>query len=105
LAHSGNVGYGLLAYRFISEKRVLAEGYTHAPSERNLTLSHGITSISILVFDLPFTEAKDDLTLELKVLEPMKFLKPFAGKISCKINPDYIAEFNKCYNEDLKTVY
>lgn len=100
--HERRAGYGLLAYKFISKNKVLAEGYTHVPTRRDLMLKRGITSINILVFDLPFLGAGEDLTLHLEVREPFRDLEPYAGNINCKINPDYNADFGKCYNEDLK---
>ena len=103
--HDRTAGYGLLAYRFISEGKVLAEGYTHAPTRRNLMLKRGITSINILVFDLPFPGAGSDLTLQLEVLEPFKYLEFHSGNIYCKINPDYNPDFDECYNKDLSVPY
>ena len=103
--HDRIAGYGLLAYEFVSKGKVLAQGYTHAPTRRNLMLKDGVTSTNILVFDLPFPDASDDLALHLEVREPFRYLEPYAGKIRCKINPDYDAKLGKCYNEDLKIPY
>ena len=103
--HDRIAGYGLLSYKFISRNKVLAEGYTHAPTRRNLTLKQGVTSTHILVFDLPFPGADNDLVLHLEVQEPFAYLEPYSGKITCKINPNYIADFGKCYNEDLRVPY
>lgn len=105
LFHDGNVGDGILKYRFLSRGRVIAEGYTRAPNDRHLMFYHGVTMINILVFDLPFPGTGNDLTLELEVKEPFEFLEPFAGKTTCQIEPDYIASFGKCYNEDLRMKY
>ncbi|WP_449242039.1 hypothetical protein [Desulfovibrio sp.] len=99
--HHHIVGPGILKYRFVSNGRVIAEGRTFEAQKQNLMYSLGITSINILVFNLPFPGAGGDLTLELEVLEPMTFLEPYAGNTYCKINPDYDPKFCKCYNEDL----
>jgi len=94
-------GPGVLNYRFVSNGRVLADGRTFEPNRRSLSFYLGISTIHILVFNLPFPGAGDDLTLELEVLEPMTFLEPYAGKIYCKINPDYNPKFCECYNKKL----
>ncbi|WP_319469498.1 hypothetical protein [uncultured Pseudodesulfovibrio sp.] len=99
--HDRKIGSGLLKYRFTSWGRLLAEGYTHEPNRHHLGLKQGITSINLLVFELPFPGAFGDLDMELEVVEPFNFLKPYSGKINCKINPDYSAKFGKCYNENL----
>ena len=99
--HKRIVGHGILNYRFTSKGHALAEGRTFEAQKHNLMYYLGITSINILVFNLPFPGAGDDLTLELEVLEPMTFLEPYAGNTYCKINPDYDPMFCECYNKKL----
>lgn len=102
LFHSEGIGKGALKYQFISDGRILKEGITFQPSKRNLSLYNGRSSVSILAFDLPFPGANGDLTLNLKVIDPMIYLKKYSNNITCQINPDYNPDFNQCYNKDLK---
>lgn len=99
--HDNLVGSGDLTYRFVSKGHVLATGHTHRPDRRHLMLNHGMTSINILVFHLPFPGAGDDLELQLSVHEPFKFLDAYKGQTFCKISPDYNPKFNECYNGGL----
>lgn len=93
-------GDGILAYRFISKDKVLAEGITARPKRR--TLYRGATYINLMVFDLPFPGAGDDLTLVLTVKEPMEFLTQFKGDLTCRIRPNYSSKKGECYDEVLR---
>jgi hypothetical protein len=103
LAHRGFEGNGVLAYRFISKKKILAEGITAQPKRRSL--KGEVTYINLLVFDLPFPGAENDLTLELTVQEPMEFLTGFKGDLTCRVRPNYSSKAGKCYDEDLRIEY
>ncbi len=99
--HNHIVGPGVLNYRFISNGRVLAEGCTPDHNKYRISFYQDISSIHILVFNLPFPGAGDDLTLELDVLEPMAFLNPYIGNIYCRIKPAYSTKFSLCYDKGL----
>lgn len=101
LFHRGFDGSGILAYRFISHNKILAKGSTAQPITRG-TLYRGVTYINLLVFDLPFPGAGNDLTLELTVQEPMEFLTRFKGALTCRIRPNYSAKVGGCYDEVLR---
>ncbi|MBI9078585.1 MAG: hypothetical protein JEY79_02445 [Pseudodesulfovibrio sp.] len=103
--HDGLVGPGALRYRFISRGKTIAEGLTFPPARQHLTLYRGVTLIAILVFDLPFPGAGNDLSLELTVETPMTFLNEYSGKINCSIRPNYSAKAGRCYDEELKIAY
>lgn len=103
LAHRGFDGDGVLAYRFISNDRVLAEGVTARPKRRSLTGE--ITYINLMVFDLPFPGAGKDLTLELTVKEPMDFLTQFKGDLTCRVRPNYSSKKGECYDKVLRIDY
>ncbi len=92
---------GQVKYAFKSNGRVLKEGLSLPLSRKNFGGREGHDLVELLVFDLPFPDAKEDLTLTLEVTTPFEFLKAYSKQIRCWINPDYSAKFNKCYNEDL----
>lgn len=100
--HDGLVGNGCLAYSFESNGRVIYEGITNQLSGRHRNLYKNNSSISLLVFDLPFIGASHDLVLRLTVLEPMTFLNNYRGSITAQVNPDYSPKRSGCYNEELK---
>ena len=100
LAHDGFEGNGALQYRFKSNGIVLAEGTTPRPKRRSL--KGGTTYIKLMVFDLPFQNAEDDLILELTVKEPMTFLSQFKGELTCRIRPNYSPINGECYDEVLR---
>jgi hypothetical protein len=100
--HERKVGPGLLAYRFLSDGRILAEGLSYTPDKQNLGLRRNTSLISVLLFDLPFPGEGNTLVLELEVLEPFEFLKPYVGNIKCRITPDYDSKIGRCVNEDLR---
>ena len=99
--HDNIIGPGDLMYRFVSKGQTLAKGHTRQPSKQHLMLNNGTTSINILVFNLPFPGAGEDLELQLTVHEPFHFLNAYKGRTFCKINADYNPKFGKCYNEEL----
>jgi len=105
LFHNSEPGNGLLKYSFVSNGRVIDEGLTYPPNSLHMALYRGITSIIILVFDLPFNSEGDSLTLDLEVIEPMRFLEPFSGKIHCKVSPSYDAKLGKCHGESTRIVH
>ncbi|WP_419786959.1 hypothetical protein [Pseudodesulfovibrio sp.] len=92
---------GQVRYAFKSNGRVLKEGVSLPLSRKHTGGRKGHDLISLFVFDLPFPEAKGNLTLTMEVTTPFAFLKAYSKEIRCWISPDYSAKFNKCYNEDL----
>ncbi|MDD3313684.1 hypothetical protein [Pseudodesulfovibrio sp.] len=102
LAHRGFEGDGFWAYRFMSGSKILAEGLTTQPDQRHRALYRGVTYITLLVFDLPFPDAGNDLTLELTVKKPMEFLARYKGVLTCRIRPNYSAKAGGCYDEELR---
>ncbi|MBI9081879.1 MAG: hypothetical protein JEY79_19330 [Pseudodesulfovibrio sp.] len=80
---------GSLRYRFISKDQILGEGMTLPLIGKNRIVKDGSSSIDILIFTLPISGAGDDLTLDLEVITPIKFLNGYSGKITCFINPYY----------------
>jgi hypothetical protein len=99
------VGPGTLRYRFVSKGQIIAEGLTFPPARRHFARYREVTLINILVFDLPFPGAGNDLSLELTVETPMTFLNEYSGKINCSIRPNYSAKAGRCYDEELKIAY
>lgn len=102
LAHNWQKGNGRLSYSFESGGEVLHEGTTNPPDGKHRRLYNETSSVSLLVFDLPFPKADNDLVLNLIVLEPMTFLNKYSGDITVQINPDYSGKLNGCYNEELR---
>jgi len=100
--HDDIVGPGALAYRFISNGKVLKEGLSFPADKRQLMLQRSTSVIPLMLFDLPFPEADDELQLDIRVVSPFDFLKPFAGGIRCRITPDYDSKFGGCHSEDLR---
>jgi hypothetical protein len=100
--HDRLVGPGLLAYRFLSDGRVLGDGLSFPPDKRQLGLRRDTSLIPVMLFDLPFAKEGGDLVLELEVVEPFTFLKPYAGNIKCRITPDYDSKVGRCIGEDLR---
>lgn len=100
--HDRLVGPGTFKFRFISKGKTLDEGFTYPPAPQHFTLYRGVTLIPILVFDLPFSGAGSDLSLELTVETPMTFLDGYAGRLKCSIRPNYSAEAGGCFDEELR---
>jgi len=80
---------GEVRYQFISKNQILKKGITIPPIWENSSYSNDTSFVDILMFDLPFPGAGDDLTLELEVVTPMTFLEAYSGSITCFINPHY----------------
>ncbi|QGY39536.1 hypothetical protein GM415_05180 [Pseudodesulfovibrio cashew] len=99
--HDNIVGPGTLKYHFISKGQIIATGNTYMPNRRHLRLINGVTSINILVFNLPYRGAGKDLKLQLTVHEPFNFLSAYKEKTFCEISPDYNPKVGKCYNDTL----
>ena len=95
-------GPGKLRYKFISKEEILADGIIDVLSTHSLGGMNENTTILLMVFDLPFKENIDNLTLELTVVEPFSFLEEYKGQTSIVINPNYSDKFDKCYNDELK---
>jgi len=104
LFHDGIVGPGSLNYRFISRGKVIEKGITFPPARQHTSLYQGVSLINILVFDLPFPGAGDDLTLELTVETPMTFLNEYSETIHCRIRTNYSAKIGGCFDEDLRAL-
>ena len=93
---------GSLSYRFSQGETTLAEGATAPPSAAALGLkANGTTTMSLLVFDLPFDGAGEDATLHVTVAEPFAFLEPFAGTIQLRIASNYSQRLSGCLDEPL----
>lgn len=101
-SNSHGEGSGRLAYKFMSDGQVLAEGVTSALSRRGRGGRNGVSTLALLVFDLPFPGASGKVTLELKVVEPFSFMSEYKGRTFIVINPNYVPEFQECYNENLR---
>ncbi len=92
---------GQLRYTFKSQGQMLKQGVTRPLSRRHLGARNGHDLIVVLVFDLPFPNARNNLTLTLEVVTPFDFLNKYKEKIRCFINPDYEFKVDGCYHEGL----
>lgn len=78
---------GICEYEIVSEGKILAKGKTFPPGTKRSIMNKGESSSLILELNLPYPGEKDDLYLNLKVVEPMLFLSKYKGKIACFVRP------------------
>ncbi|QJB55827.1 hypothetical protein [Pseudodesulfovibrio sp. zrk46] len=95
-------GKGQLAYQFISEGTVIADGITQPVHAQKWTGNERASICKLMVFDLPFPKASDDLVLRLEVTEPFDFLQEHKDNTFIVIAPNYSSKFDECYDEDLR---
>ena len=62
----------------------------------------GLSTLRLMVFDLPFRDEEDGLTLKLTVIKLFLFLEKYKGHTSVVVTPNYTAKFGECYNEELR---
>ena len=99
---SRKTGKGLLKYKFVSDWNVVAEGITHPTNSRRWDVGDEMSVPLLLVFDLPFPGAANNLMLELEVVEAFSYLEEYKGQTSIIISPNYEPKVGKCYNENLR---
>ena len=105
LSDSRKTGKGLLGYQFASKGKILASGVTQPVVGQGWSGNDHISIRPLMVFDLPFPGASDELVLTLEVIEPFSFMKEYKGKTSIIIRPNYEPKVGKCYDEDLRIQY
>ncbi|WP_207263806.1 hypothetical protein [Desulfovibrio sp. Huiquan2017] len=105
LANSRKTGAGRLSYKFISDGKILASGVTHPVVGHGWSGDDHNSIRPLMVFDLPFPGASQELMLSLEVVEPFSFMEGYKGRTLIVIRPNYEPKVGKCYDEDLRIQY